>query len=135
MDNLTDNVADLHHIINNLVERNKELMEHLQSIEDPERTLLVVSHDEDTENKWIKVLTVLYTAAFENRLVISDVKDGEGNKKVALCAAVEEENDSFYLFPLFALTEVPTDEKWSFPSPGGGWTAAGEVIETAIVSK
>lgn len=133
--NLPNDVQELHLVINNLINRNQELMQHLQSIEDPERTLLVVSHEEDTENKWIKILSMLYTAAFENRLVISDVKDRDGNKKVALCTAVEEENDSFYLFPLFTLEDVPADEPWSFPAPGGEWKTAGDLIETAIVSK
>lgn len=131
MTNLPENVADLHHIINTLKARNDELMDHLQSIENPERTLLVVCHDEKKEDSWAEVLQMLYVAAFENRLAFSAVKDKDGVEHMALCGVAEEGENGMFLYPLFKVENVEADHPWSFPAPNGTWSLPGEAIETA----
>lgn len=118
-------------IINNLIERNQELMETQMELTDPQRDLLVVTHNPDENAEWVKILAMLYQNAFNNRLAISDVRDSTGNVKKALCgiAPVGDGTKSFCLYPLFALEDVPHNETWEFPKEGGGWMQPGEETE------
>lgn len=128
---IPENEKDL--VINNLIARNEELMRDLQELEDPQRTLLVVSHDEDKENKWVQVLAMLYKTSFEDRLAFSEVKDKEGKVHMALCAVGDGEKEGdIFLFPLFTVNEVNADEEWKFPAPGGKWMGAGDAIEAPL---
>jgi hypothetical protein len=129
-------VSELELVVNNLKSRNEELMDYLQELENPERTLLVVSHNEDKENKWCDILQMFYKAAFENRLAFSEVKDQEGNVHMALCAIFDtNEQAEISLFPMFTVTECKTDEKWLFPAPGGDWVGTDETVEAPIALK
>lgn len=129
---LLDDLNEKDFIINQLIERNQELMEQQQALEDPERTLLVVSHDEEKNKEWYQALGMMYESAHNNRLAFSQVKDEAGNVKMALCGIAPAGEGGFTLFPLFAVENVPADGVWEFPAPGGGWIKPGQEAETEM---
>lgn len=124
----------------NLIDINTKVSSELYAMENPERALLAITHDEERAFEGEQKLATLYQACHENRVAISDVKDAEGEVHEALCLMVPasdgDSENTLSLLPIFIIKEMGLDEEYSFPAPEGGWQSdrSGGVIEAALLA-
>ena len=130
-DELQEQLKDSQLIINHLAEKNKQLIAELSEKEFPERAILVLNRDAEKASEWEQVLQVLYQAAGDSRLCISEVKDDEGNIYDALCGIHTPEEGCFQPYPLFTIAPAYI-QNWSYPDGAGGWVGEGEVVKATI---
>lgn len=133
-EDLKEDIESLELTLQNLLNQNEKLKEMnrvqaqaIMDLEDPERELLVITHDMKYYEYWSQALMALYEAAQKGAFCISEVKLEDGTTHPCLCFRddhldVETKHQSVSITPVFILRELVGDEDVMFPAPNGEWS-------------